>query len=115
MTSKTKFTPGPWRVVTDHPTNAAVHIYAECEGWHSDDLATLYGPYEGEEDENGVWPLGETRMANANLIAAAPDLYAALDDLWTWVENWQPEFMDDPEFERSMYENALAKARGETK
>lgn len=46
--------------------------------------------------------------------AAAPELYEALEDLWTWVRNWDTEFMDDDEFDRTKYEDALIKARGES-
>lgn len=106
MTSETKFTPGPWFVLTDHPTNAAVRVCSGFDGWHGGELATLYGPCEGDEDENGVWPLGETRMANARLIAAAPDLYAALVETLAIAErNESGEYADRARA-------ALAKARG---
>ena len=119
MTSQTKFTPGPWAVVTNHPTNAVVRINAKCEDWHSDELAALYGPQEGEKDENEVWPLGETRMANAHLIAAAPDLYAALEGLAiaykALSEMTGHTFHQDDCSRYQIAIAALAKARGETK
>lgn len=121
MTSEPKFTPGPWTVVVNHPTNAVVRIHAKWEDWLSDELAALYGPQEGEKDENGVWPLGETRMANARLIAAAPDLYAALE---YYADQLCEGFCKDYPSKEIYYPNmddqcsgckaraALAKARG---
>lgn len=101
----TKFTPGPW-----------VHGKPDMFG----DF-TIQGPKEklavasvcnGEARKfSGDW---DEHEANAHLIAAAPSLYEALEDLWTWVKNWDVEFLDDDEFDRSFYETALAKARGET-
>ena len=58
------FTPGPWRVKIDNvfagPIGDAIHI-ADCE--------PMGGPFDGT-------PAGR---ANARLIAAAPDLLAALE------------------------------------
>jgi hypothetical protein len=100
-----KWTPGPWvvtgveyddvRIETLHPMPEASHAYGD---------QTIIGSSE--------WTYLED--ANAHLIAAAPDLYDALEGLWMWVKNWDVEFMDDPEFDRSIIESALAKARGET-
>ena len=61
MTDQPKWTPGPWRATThDHPEQG---VYA---GYR---IAKMTG---GEIQRD---------RANANLIAAAPDLYAALEDL----------------------------------
>ena len=32
------------------------------------------------------------------LIEAAPDLKAALEEVMTWIKNWDPQFVDDPEW-----------------
>lgn len=98
------WTPGPWFYgkpdmfgdFTIQHDSEALAIASVCNG----DAKALMG----REAEH---------QANACLIAAAPELYRALEDLWDWVRNWGPEFMDDDEFERSVYENALAKARGD--
>lgn len=95
-----KWTPGPWR-------------------WQAEDEC-LVGPHQivMRQDEDGrktfAYYGDGTEQANARLIAASPELYEALEDLWTWVKNWDAEFMEDDEFDRSIYDAALAKARGET-
>lgn len=84
------------------------------------------GTWFAAEDSEGFWVIdsdgyrvgsadaaSHNPKANAHLIAAAPDLYEALDNLWSWVEGWNAEFMDDIEFDRSVYQKALYKARGE--
>ena len=54
----------------------------------------------------------EAMKANARLIAAAPELYEALDDLIAWIDGDYPE--DSPESRRIMAGKlALAKVRGE--
>ena len=93
----TKHTPGPW--VWDS---------------HYDDLRPLWYSEMSQGCGYLSWDNDETREANAHLIAAAPDLLEALDDLWSWVRNWYPDFMDDDEFDRSIYEAAIAKAKGHT-
>lgn len=96
--SKTKFTPGPWKIVEDRvPSSLEVYggTIAICECWRRANA--------------------ETEMANAHLIAAAPELYEALEDMHRTQLNNNRHDPDD-------YENteqclrvkaALAKARGE--
>lgn len=74
------FTPGPWRV---HQ-----HDHMNGELW----LSIGFHTHEGTDDPDGRWigPVAELKYliaredeqwANARLIAAAPDLYAALSRL----------------------------------
>jgi hypothetical protein len=89
--SETKFTPGPWKIVEDRvPSSLEVYggTTAICECWRRANP--------------------ETEIANANLIAAAPELYVVLDQIATDIESqgvlieWHQVALD-----------ALAKARGE--
>lgn len=97
------WTPGPW-VAQRNPRFECLEVFSgRSRIADINDVSDVtFGPPKNEA------------IANAHLIAAAPDLYEALEDLWTWVHNWGPEFMDDDEFDRSTYEAALAKARGES-
>lgn len=61
----TKFTPGPWKVSL---TDDTVVVDAARR-----EVAAIDGDYNQPE----TWPIME---ANAKLIAAAPDMYAALDE-----------------------------------
>lgn len=95
--SKTKFTPGPWKIVEDRvPSSLEVYggTIAICECWRRANA--------------------ETEMANAHLIAAAPDLYKTLE----WVYTTAVEHDDQDEFDWAIYcerlYQALAKARGES-
>ena len=84
--SKTKFTPGPWLFSSYKSGTSVIVIDGKEFG-----VATVNYP---------------NRDANAHLIAAAPDLYEALDNL----EN------DDgsiPDHAWKLVQAALAKARGE--
>ncbi len=105
MTDQPKWTPGPWRATThDHPEQG---VYA---GYR---IAKMTG---GEIQRD---------RANANLIAAAPDLYAALDAAYDFIADQygdaeaqalEGEFVSKEA--RAIWETicaALAKARGETK
>ena len=62
----TQHTPGPWSVEIDHHNNAPEYIRAYADG-EMYDLASVLC------DETG------NATANARLIAAAPDLLAALE------------------------------------
>jgi hypothetical protein len=62
----TQHTPAPWSIEIDHHNNAAEYIRASADG-EMYDLASVLC------DETG------NATANARLIAAAPDLLAALE------------------------------------
>lgn len=93
-----KHTPGPWVVgVTVDRTHGDWPVFR----------------LRGLEDPN---PDGAEVQANANLIAAAPDLLAALEamDRYFFIEDHTED--GDPEAYRALYEQAraaLAKARGD--
>lgn len=96
----TKFTKGEWRISGDETYNNVRNIYAYKNG-------SSFGVGVAEIS-------GFDFDANAHLIAAAPDLYAVLDEINTWCGT--DEGAHYLPFEPPWYTNlraALAKARGE--
>ncbi|MDR6431027.1 hypothetical protein [Brucella pseudogrignonensis] len=100
----TKFTPGPWsfeviRHIWKLGMNAAI-----AEGYVPTDQAV-------NDTINGV------SDANAHLIAAAPELYEAVEELTAAMKKYGMDVDGDaPAAHREMMhkaESALAKARGE--
>jgi hypothetical protein len=93
-----KWTKGPWRVRVnskDSPDECDLSICGDIFV-----LADLRGPQYDHQH------------ANAHLIAAAPDLYAALERTLNFIENAEGELgivLDSGSAARA----ALAKARGE--
>lgn len=101
--SKTKHTPGPWwnESGTIHAKNPLV--------WTGDNHSCVHPAYVNDvywESENPT----QEYEANAALIAAAPDLYAALEGLVARLE-----FVPEHSIDLSQADAALAKARGEQK
>ena len=89
--SDTKFTPGPWM--------------AEAENVHTGCVATCHGDADTWfEVWSENWEGGIDQEANANLIAAAPDMYALLKDI---LENYECGDIVDQEIQE-----VLAKAEG---
>jgi hypothetical protein len=72
--SKPKHTPGPWRVVANGGTLEAVKPHLSIKGDQSIDVAVLF---------HGQSQLG---IANARLIAAAPELLLAAKDMLRLAE-----------------------------
>ena len=68
--SETKFTKGPWRATYDSQLQAAIEIYNT-----EDRVMVAVLP-----DRGTIEAMSEIE-ANANLIAAAPDMYEALEHL----------------------------------
>lgn len=88
---KPKFTPGPWVIFTDRGIAAAV----------------LPAMRVGEICEIDKWVAEDgVADANANLIAAAPELYATLEAV---LRQWPLAFGHELQAAHA----ALAKARGE--
>ena len=110
------WTPGPWRAA------GSVHLVkgelsTEAHEAYCGDVFPAKGDYRGSisylqsaEHIRGI--TREEAEANAKLIAAAPDLYKALEDfLVEWFED-DESTKDDPFADAAR--KALAKARGES-
>lgn len=93
-----KATPGPWVVNDTHPTRACLYISSPDDLHKTGDVATVYcaGTPSYEQD--------------AHLIAAARELYEAMDLALTDLHvcgNVTPETCN-------LFEKVMAKARGES-
>ena len=93
-----KFTPGPWKATYDSQLQAAIEIYNT-----EDRVMVAVLP-----DRGTIEAMSEIE-ANANLIAAAPDMYEALETIERVAGIGMME--DDPA--RVKARDALRKARGE--
>ena len=96
---KTGWTPGPWRITSDagHPVNARITSTSRRH------IAKVYAEW-AERDE--------TCEANAHLIAAAPELAEALENLLTFVEVGPCESEVRISMDVADAKTILAKARG---
>lgn len=99
--SETKWTPGPWRVHSKSP-----HLVVDDQAY---EVATTHTGFGCPRPRAGV------RIANAALIAAAPDLYATLEYLTDLLVDLAPmgKYTERP-FCLVNARAVLAKARGET-
>jgi hypothetical protein len=79
-----KHTPGPWRWEWD---SLGIQIYSQGETEGS--IATVH---EDIEAQLGVGDNDNMGEANARLIAAAPEMYAALKDLMEFPKSCGHEF-----------------------
>jgi hypothetical protein len=95
--SDNKHTPGPWRV--------------------GDAGTTVFGPPTGNPAPRTIGYItrhateGATDRANARLMAAAPDILAALEDVETFITDgtWDPH---DASMQLAQVRAAIAKAEG---
>ena len=92
---KTQYTPGPWHA-------GGITVYGGSGARLTVADTTCSGSMTRAEDE-----------ANAQLIAAAPDLLAALNDLTNAVTAGQHHIDTDPRITAARA--AINKAKGETK
>lgn len=106
----TKFTPGPWGI---EETRDHLWIGVILSNGKPDPIVTYvdHGPdFTTEADATG--------KANAHLIAAAPELYEALDELFDLLtsghSSWDDAYDNLPDKQFKKIRAALAKARGET-
>lgn len=81
--SAPKFTPGPWSLETVPTSMGTCHKIGPfpSRGFHSETHACVYADSVRRHDY-GHCKVGDELLANARLIAAAPDLYAALLSLY---------------------------------
>ena len=90
---KPKFRKGPWRVYDCRGYDETSHEFSvvDKEGWNIADVTDMI-----ESEEN---------KANAALIAAAPEMYAMLEDMLNMFAEESVEY--------GMIQKLLVKARGE--
>lgn len=86
LSTETKFTPGPWKISGKEFHRSVVYTYNNNDGLGDRDggVATMMTPCNHDKQQ----------LANAALIAAAPDLYEALKlALAAWgLEKSEPGF-----------------------
>ena len=105
----TKFTPGPWISDADHSNTWHPNISSAVDSnIFAGNICTVLS--------NLIYPGNDPKMhvemkANAQLIAAAPELYAALDLALSHMS--EPDCVIWRDIQ-SRAKSALAKARGET-
>lgn len=108
MASDTKFTPGPWcwGGMYGHES-----VRIEAKGGRV--VGTVRDSERRGLDKNGMYIYEQTEegRANARLIAAAPDLYAVVDELEESSSYWSEYCVPIGIVDR--LRAALAKARGE--
>lgn len=111
MSNETKFTPGPWLADTRSGCLAVYPLDREMDspGIGPHDERNIHYSSKGAEYDGDRWHMDEQSQANAHLIAAAPELYEALDNILE-LASWEP-YMDDAIIKARA---ALAKARGES-
>ena len=110
MQTKLKATPGPWTIGSTSDIAQEVRIDAMrgdpdigCTQWEA--FAVCYS--ETDKPELGM----QKALANARLIAAAPDLYATLSELEECCEYWSEYDVPMGIIER--IKSSLKRARGE--
>ena len=99
MNNKAQFTPGPWSLcnwmVGNNTPTGEVTI---CGPEGDEHICTM----DGNEDN----------QANGNLIAAAPEMYEALQAAYKLIREWTPCGEDNQGEVEGLIETALAQAEG---
>jgi hypothetical protein len=103
--SEPKFTKGPWNTICTEGSCECGLVFGEGGTVF---IANAYGPRDVEQCD--PVPGREEQIGNQHLIAAAPDLYAALGECLDALNNFGMLYADRL-FEQVLA--ALAKARGE--
>ena len=99
--SEAKYTKGPLVAVVDGAGSWGVEF--DCGPWRGEEYLNFSTTSASNVDEDIC--TGDTARANANLIAAAPEMYEMLDKL---LSPYGREDVSDEEISK-----LLAKARGE--
>ena len=117
-----KWTEGPWVVDGDGDNIEVLAITVNGHLHHAMTISNQIpiGDYAGSGVATVVWPVEDDRLelrkeliANADLIAAAPELYEALEKAIKVIDEDEHCQEGDRSEEIALYSAILAKARGE--
>ncbi len=97
-----KPTPGPWTLKSSSETTCVAETARH----------TIHGVYEPEKAEKDNETAYALDFANANLIAASPDLFDAVSRVLMEIEKWGGEISIGAVEDMQV---AIAKAKGESK
>ena len=103
--SAAKHTPGPWFIRTNR------HTSTDGRPWGWLDAAPPGGPQRNIPGVQVTWTRGEASEANARLIAAAPELLAALNAALDDVDAARADGYEPPAWAEAA-RAAIAKATG---
>lgn len=114
----TKFTPGPWAIDWyECVASSSDAKELKHEGVKTGDvfwrMPKSIGPITAEHSHWGGLML-DVEAADAHLVAAAPDLYEALERTLSWLAGYQGGACLRPDGPYDQARAALAKARGES-
>lgn len=107
------FTPGPWeaqRLDADDHDTMAKYVDATIRVGGTQYFLVMGAHDDGRPADVAHTGNGPRSAANARLIAAAPDLYAALLDVAQWIEQTQTRDDEGAQGELRQIRAALAKA-----
>lgn len=103
-----KHTPSPWEMFSHkHESIIVVSSLRSDVAWIRNEYAGLRDTARSREEDE----------ANARLMAAAPELLEALQDVLKRIENSDEWWMDNPDrggFDAEMIKAIIAKATGES-
>lgn len=105
---ETKHTPGPWTVINGKTLFPSV-VFADVEV-PKEDIGTLGYPHPSVVINASHDQLMKSIMGNAHLIAAAPELLEALEEMVRMYESVEPAGGWQGQYEKSL--SAIAKAKG---
>jgi hypothetical protein len=108
--SETKFTSGPWKIVTTKQEGIIPNFHVQI----GEDQISVF-PYKriySEDRTQSGLVFDEEKIANINLIAAAPTLYEALLTAQDHIEMHKLEISHAKD--AALIRAALARARGES-
>jgi hypothetical protein len=108
-------TPGPWKVFDDRTTRTVLRVVSSAPDSRNSEVAVLYCARGDSEFESpvGVVRGDFHRIANANLLAAAPELLAALKAAEAFIGGFEgDEAQEGTDALLEQIRTAISKAEG---
>lgn len=115
MSAHTPWTPGPWKLETVPTSAGSCHKIGPFPslGVYNETYACVYADSIRIGIDYGHNKVGDELLANASLIASAPALVSALENLVAQIDSTRLSQLPSLEDELTAARHALRLARGE--